>query len=186
MKETEWGRKIGTCCGSNNARYDRGAEPAVPAMTYGCMYHCIAQTKLNIEQTSVGFTHSHLITDTTISAQQQYHLSAMLVDRATEFFHITCSMPCTWLVASTTSLTSGVMTSVMWCLFSRKYSLNLSCKKVGDFKSSCEYRHLILSGYTNSWGGENCYKQVAFSTTAPKHIPEYRAAVMLRLLYCIP
>ena len=121
-----------------------GAEPAVPAMTYGCMYHCTVQTKLNIEQTSVGFTHSHLITDTTISAQQQYHLSAILVDRATEFFHITCSMPRTWLVASTTSLTSGVMTSVMWCLFSRKYSLNLSCKKVGDFKSSCEYRHFWI------------------------------------------
>jgi len=86
MKETEWGRTIGTSCGSNSARYDRGAEPAVPAMMHGHMYHCTVQTKLNIEQTSVGFTHSHLITDTTISAQQQYHLSAMLVDKATEIF----------------------------------------------------------------------------------------------------
>jgi len=44
---------------------------------------------------------------------------------------------------------------------------------------------LNLLGCTNSWGGENCYKQEAFSTTAPKHIPGYRAAIMLCLLYCL-
>ena len=64
MKEIKWGRTIGTHGargGSNGMQYERHAELAMTATTYGRTYIRTIQTKLDIEGTSVWITHARPI-----------------------------------------------------------------------------------------------------------------------------